>query len=105
MYAAFFIYSLASVFSKLASRNDFLSLPYLLCLFVIVVILGIYAILWQQVLKNIPLSIAMANKPIALVLSLVWAFFLFKEHLSIKIMAGIVLVLIGVAVIGLGAKK
>lgn len=100
MYAAFFIYSLSSIFSKLASRETFLSLPYILCFGGIIFILGLYAVLWQQVLKKIPLSVAMANKPVALVLSLLWAFLLFKEQLSLKVILGVVLMLGGIIVIG-----
>ncbi len=100
MYAAFFIYSLSSIFSKLASREAFLSLPYILCFGGIIFILGLYAVLWQQVLKKIPLSVAMANKPVALVLSLLWAFLLFKEQLSLKVILGVVLMLGGIIVIG-----
>lgn len=54
MYAAFFIYSLSVVFAKLASRLTPLSLPYLLCLGGIIAVMGIYAVLWQQVLRNGP---------------------------------------------------
>ena len=100
MYAAFFIYSLASIFSKLAARQVFLSLPYLLCLCAIIMVMGIYAVLWQQVLKVIPVSVAMANKPVVLVFSLLWAVILFKEHISQKMLFGVMLILCGVCIIG-----
>ena len=100
MYIAFFIYSLASVFSKLASQKEFLSTSYILCFGVIVIILGVYAILWQQVLKQVPLSFAMANKPVALVLSILWAFVLFDEVLAAKTIVGIAIILAGLAIIG-----
>ena len=77
-----------------------MSFGYLLCFAGIILILGIYAILWQQVLKKVPLSVAMANKPVALILSLLWAFFLFKEALSVKVLFGIALIIAGVILIG-----
>ena len=92
--------SLSSIFSKLASREPFLSLPYILCFGGIIFILGLYAVLWQQVLKKIPLSVAMANKPVALVLSLLWAFLFFKEQLSLKVILGVAFMLCGIIVIG-----
>ena len=49
MYAFFFVYSLSSIFSKLASRENFLSLPYILCFGGVIFVLGLYAVLWQQV--------------------------------------------------------
>ena len=105
MNLSFFIYSLSSIFSKLAAKKEFLSISYILCFAGIILILGIYALLWQLILKKISLSVAMANKPIALVLSLLWAFLLFKESITPKIIAGIVLILAGVIVIGLGAQN
>lgn len=100
MYASFFVYSLSSIFSKLASRENFLSLPYILCFGGVIFVLGLYAVLWQQVLKKMPLSVAMANKPVALALNLLWAFLLFKEQLSLKVIVGVVLMLCGIIVIG-----
>ena len=100
MYISFFIYSLSSIFSKLAAQQDFLSLRYILCFCGIVLVLGVYAILWQQVLKYIPLSVAMSNKPVALVLSLFWAFILFDEVFNLKTIAGAAIILIGIIIIG-----
>lgn len=105
MYAGFLVYSFSIVFSKLASLQAFLSAPYLLCFFGMVFALGVYAVLWQQILKKIPLSVAMANKPVALALSLLWAFVFFKEPLTAKTLVGIALVLAGMAAIGVGAVR
>ena len=100
MYLSFFIYSLSSIFSKLAAGQVFLSVRYVLCFCGIIAVLGVYAILWQQVLKHIPLSVAMANKPIALVLSLVWAFLLFGESFTAKTVIGIAIIFAGIVIIG-----
>lgn len=100
MYAAFFVYSLAGICSKLASRQVFLSVPYLLCFAGIVAVLGVYAVLWQQVLKKIPLSVAMSNKPVVLIFTTLWAVIFFGEALSIKFFIGIALVFAGLFVIG-----
>lgn len=105
MYISFFIYSLSSIFSKIASRQDFLSIKYVLCFATIVLILGIYAVLWQQILKKIELSIAMANKPIVLVLTLIWARLFFNEEISMKILVGIVLIFSGIIIISLNHKE
>lgn len=47
-----FFYSFCGVFSKLASANEFLSFKFCLFYGISIIILGIYAILWQQILKN-----------------------------------------------------
>ena len=61
--------------------------------------MGLYAVLWQQVLKKVDLSVAVANKPIALIFTLFWAVFIFKESLSLKTILGIAIVVIGLLVI------
>ena len=84
MYIGFLIYSLSGIFSKIASFKEFFSFDYIICFFGIIIVLGIYALLWQQVLKNIPLSVAMANKPFVLILSIIWSILIFHENLKLK---------------------
>ena len=105
MYAAFFIYSLSMIFLKLASKQAFLSARDIFCFAGAVIVLGIYALLWQQVLKNIPLSVAMSNKPVALVFSLAWAFFLFEEKMSVKTIVGVAFILVGIVAVGVDDRR
>lgn len=91
-------YSITSIFSKLASNERFLSFKYVLLFIGIIVFLGIYAIIWQQVLKNIDLSIAMSFKPLVLVLNTVWATLLFKEVFTLRMFIGFLLIIIGLYV-------
>ena len=105
MYTGFLIYSLSVVFAKLASGQALLSLPYQLCIGGIIAVMGIYAVLWQQVLRMIPLSVAMSNKPLVLVLSALWAVILFKEKIPIRTIAGIILIFCGVFTIGKSMRE
>ena len=100
MYFSFIIYSFSGVFLKIASFNNFLSLKYCFFFGLAVFVLGIYAILWQQVLKKIELSVAMAHKPFVLVLGIALACLLFKEQLTIKLVLGCLLILIGITIVG-----
>ncbi len=75
-----------------------LSVPYILCLCGIIFVLGVYAVLWQQVLKKIELSVAMSHKPIVLVFGTLWAVCFFGESLSIKFFIGLALILTGLVV-------
>lgn len=68
-------------------------------------ILGVYAILWQQVIKKIPLNIAYANKAITLVWGMVWGAVIFKEHISIANLIGAAVVLAGVLLMVTGGEK
>ena len=54
----FFIYTSSGVFSKLASQREFLSPGYIAFLGCTVGVLGIYAVLWQQIIKRMDVSLA-----------------------------------------------
>lgn len=77
-----------------------LSVPYILCLCGIVFVLGVYAVLWQQVLKRVELSIAMSHKPIVLVFGTLWAVCFFGETVGVKFFMGLALIITGLVVIG-----
>jgi drug/metabolite transporter (DMT)-like permease len=61
--------------------------------------LGIYALFWQQLIKRFPLSVAYANRAMALLWSALWAKLIFGEEITPRQMAGIALVVIGILMI------
>ena len=61
--------------------------------------LAVYAILWQQVLKKIELSVAMSHKPILLVFGTLWAVCFFGETVGIKFFVGLLFILTGLVII------
>lgn len=95
----FFIYSISSVVSKLASNYETFSPAFILLYGVDVLVLGIYALLWQQVIKRFELSIAYANKAVTLLWALVWGIFLFHETITLWKIAGILLVMLGIFIL------
>ena len=99
------VYSTGGICSKLASGQPFLSMRF--CLFYggTILSLGIYALLWQQVLKQIPLNIAYANKAITLVWGMVWGAVMFKEQITFTNIIGAVIVLAGVLLMVTGGEK
>ena len=68
-------------------------------------VLGVYAVLWQQVIRKVELSVAYANRAVALLWSLLWAVFLFGEKITAAQLLGIALVIIGTAVINGGKEE
>ena len=52
------VYACTSIFTKLASGQEMLSWPYLLYIFLAFAVMGLYALLWQQVIARMPLSTA-----------------------------------------------
>ena len=93
------IYTLSSVVAKLATGKELFSFSFFLFYGLEIAILGVYAILWQQMIKRFDLSIAYANRAMALLWSALWAVLLFHEGLGSKQVAGIVLVILGTVIV------
>ena len=93
------VYSASGFFSKMASRYDFLSFPYLLCLGGVVLVLGTYAILWQMALKEVPLNKAYLFRSLGVVYGLAIAFFVFRESITLCNLLGGGIVLVGLLIL------
>lgn len=98
----FFIYSINSVVAKLASGQERFSLQFMLLYGLELGILGVYAILWQQIIKKFELSIAYANKAVVLIWAMIWGTILFQEQITISKAAGILLVIAGIVILNSG---
>ena len=93
------IYTLSRVMAKLASGYDALSLPFLFFYGVEILILGIYAIAWQQIIKRCELSVAYANRSMAILWSLIWTVVFFHEVLTVKNIIGVLIVFAGTMIV------
>ena len=99
------VYSLSTVAGNMASKYDFLSLGYILFFGLDFFILGVYAILWQQIIKKFQLSVAYANKAMTLLWSMVWNFIIFSQGITVKKVIGVLVVMAGVVVMNMGEDK
>ncbi len=95
----FLVYSSANIFMKLSSSGDsfIVTLFFLVCAFGI---LGIYAILWQKILKHIPLTTAFMFKSITVLYGMLFAAMLFKEHITMNNMVGALMIITGIIILG-----
>lgn len=96
----YLLYSLVSVLSKLAAGQPFLSLSFLLLVAAAFVCLGVYAVIWQQLIQRTDLSTAYACKGLTVIYGLVWGVLLFRETVSIYNIVGALIILVGVYVVG-----
>ncbi len=92
-------YTLSSVVSKFASGEDFLTFKFVLFYGIEIVILGVYAIFWQQIIKKFEISVAYANKAMALLWSMLWAIVFFHEEITVKNVIGVAIVIIGTLIV------
>ena len=66
-----------------------------------ILLLGVYAIAWQQIIKVLPLTTAFANKAVTVVWGLIWGMLFFGERLTAGKLIGALLVIVGVALFGM----
>ena len=90
------VYSMSGICSKLAAGESFLSARFCIYYAVIIVLLGVYAIGWQQVIKRIPLTTEFANKAGTVVWGIVWGWFFFGESITSGKLIGAGMVIAGV---------
>lgn len=99
------MYSLSSVCSKMAAGELVLGVRFFLIYGLVILLLGVYALGWQQVLKKIPLTVAFANKAITVFWGMVWGFVIFHEKITLGKAAGATLVVLGIVFYALSDKK
>ena len=97
--AIIMVYTLSTVVSKFASGEDFLSFKFMLFYGLEILILGVYAVLWQQIIKKFDISIAYANKAMSLLWAIVWSILFFHESITIKNVIGVIIVIIGTIIV------
>lgn len=93
------LYSFCGVFSKLATQNEFMSLKFCLFYGTSLIILVIYAIFWQQILKQLSLTTAFFNKSITIIWGMIWGILFFSERITLNMILGTIIVLIGIGLV------
>lgn len=92
------IYSISNIPSKLAAGESFLSLKFCMFYGLLLLLLVIYAILWQQMLKRFSLTIAYACKATTIIWSMLIGFFIFKEGITFANIIGAIIVMVGIVI-------
>lgn len=100
-----FLYSLSSAFSKFAAEKQFLSFQFFLFYGMMLLLLGVYALVWQQVIKLMPLTTAFSNKAAVTAWGLVWGVIFFQEKITAGKLIGITLVVLGIILYSMGEEK
>ena len=59
-------------------------------------VLGLYAVLWQQVLKRMPLTVAYPNRAVTVPLGMLWGALLFGEAVTLNMILGATVIICGV---------
>ncbi len=100
-----FVVSIGAICSKMAGRQKFLSPKFIVYYGLLLLILFVYAIVWQQVLKHLSLTVAYASKGVGVLYGMMWGVLVFKETITWNMVLGAVFVLIGVYIYIFGEIK
>ncbi len=83
--------------------SEFLSGRFFLFAGLLVISLGIYALLWQQLIKRFSLVKAYSNKGAVIIWNMLWAILIFGEKISISNIVGTAVIILGIMVVSTDA--
>ena len=90
------LYACVSIFTKYASQQEFMSWNYMVGLIGAVGVMGLYAVLWQQILKRIDLSLAYMFKGTSLIFVMLLAYILLGEQITWNNIVGAIIIISGI---------
>ena len=101
LHGTLLLYAVVSVFAKLAGLRMAEGNAGATGLFLVLeaLTLGAYSVLWQQVLKRMPLNFAYSNKGVCTLWTALFGLIFFGESLTVGKAVGILVVLAGVALV------
>jgi multidrug transporter EmrE-like cation transporter len=91
-----FIYACTGIFTKMASRQEMFSWPYVLWISGAIGVMGVYALLWQQIIKRVPISTAYMFKGTGAVFGLLIVWFVLREPITINNIIGTAFIIAGI---------
>jgi len=90
------LFSVASIFTKIASFKIIGSIEYFIYLGCTALVMLIYAILWQQILKRTDVTLANMFRGTSLLFTLLFSYLIFDECISIRNIVGAVIIVVGI---------
>ncbi|MBQ7588718.1 MAG: EamA family transporter [Lachnospiraceae bacterium] len=96
------LFSVSAVFSKLAAMEESLSFKWIIYYGAVLFIMFIYAIAWQQIIKQMPIVTAYANKAVTVIWGIIYGLIIFKEEITVPKIIGAVIIIAGVYLVVTG---
>lgn len=93
------LFSLGGICTKMAGQFEFMSFWFIFYYGLVILNLGIYAIVWQQIIKKLPLNTAYSNKAVTIAWGILWGFLFFNETIKWNMLLGAAIVIIGVLIV------
>ena len=87
---------------KTAALQPSVNMTLLLCYGSELLLLGLYAVAWQQIIKRMPLTVAFASKAVTVVWGIIWGAVIFHEAVTAGKVIGAALIIAGIIVYSTG---
>ena len=100
----YMLYPLSSILMKYAAMSDN-DLTKVLLFGLSIVVLGVFSILWQILLKRVDLVKAYIFKSTTIIWTVIYGIILFNENININKVLGIIIVMIGTTIVILSDNK
>ena len=98
IYACYLIYSLSMVAAKFAGEYPIASVYAIGFYGLAFILLGCFALIWQQILKRVPLTAAYLNRAVTVLYGMVFGAILFSEQITWNMVIGAIIIICGVVV-------
>lgn len=99
------LYAIVLILNRMASIYAPLSLGYVLLLSISVIVLTIYALSWQQIIKRMPISDAYMFKGTSIVFVLLLSACFFEEIITWQNVVGSITIILGIALFAKADKE
>lgn len=99
LHLSLLLFSFAGVFSKFAAQYPVASWGFVLFYLANLLVCGIFAVVWQQFLKYIPLNTAYSNRIVTMIWSMIWGVLIFQEEITLQMVIGTVVILLGLRMV------
>ena len=99
------LYACVSLFTKYASQQEFVSWNFMLGVMGAVGVMGLYAVLWQQILKRVELSVAYMFKGTSIIFVMLLACLLFGEQITWNNILGTIIIIAGIVLFAYDPKS
>ena len=93
---AILLFAGCTLLMKVAAQYETLSWNWILLFGAGLLILGSYALIWQQFLRRMPLVTVYANRATAMFWSMIFGYFLFRETITWNMLLGVAVIFFGI---------
>lgn len=90
------LFSTVSIAVKYTSLQQLFSMRYFIGVIVVIAMLGTYAIVWQQILKRVDITLAYMFKATGIIYVLLYSVFLFGETITVWNVIGASIIITGI---------